>query len=85
MVGKKVPVREIIMIVTIAIIIAILTIIWEMKLINTILLALANDNINQIGPPYATIVFFKLQSNFHKNDLYIRKSAFQVNNLIIYV
>lgn len=65
------PVREIIMIVTIAIIIAILRIIWEMKLINKILLALANDNINQIGPPYATIVFFKLQSNFHKNDLYI--------------
>lgn len=56
-----------------------------MKLINTIFLALANDNINQIGPPYATIVFFKLQSNFHKNDLYIRKSAFQVNNFIIYV
>ena len=51
------PVREIIMIVTIAIIIAILRIIWEMKLINTIFLALANNNINQIGPPYATIVF----------------------------
>lgn len=79
------PVREIIMIVTIAIIIAILRIIWEMKLINTIFLALANDNINQIGPPYATIVFFKLQSNFHKTDLYIRKSAFRVNNFIIYV
>ena len=72
------PVREIIMIVTIAIIIAILRIIWEMKLINTIFLALANDNINQIGPPYATIVFFKLQSNFHKNDLFYDKKRYKI-------